>query len=255
MRFDERLGPKILVYHDLSQGFQGDIKTGRDSFRRQIELMLQWGIEFIPISQALNGQRGKRNQVTLTFDDGFSSFLENGLPVIEEYGIPSTMYCSTGLVGRSSKSVSFMTWDEIHDISARGVDIGCHCVSHIPLNEVDDSIAEQEILESTQVLRQHDLEPKTLAYPYGRYNETVKGIIQKQGYTAAVTVMIGGRDMFELRRRLVVGSESTQLLKFKLTDRYLDLRETLRAMVPDRFLKQEHPIEKYRWGFEGFDRG
>jgi len=254
MRFDERMGPKILVYHSLVDAGQGDAIVGRDLFRHQIEWMLRNGNKFISMTDHLAGKAKGRNNIVLTFDDGFSSFLETCLPILEEHGIPATMYCVAGFAGRSGANVRFLSWDEIKELPGKGVDIGCHCMSHLPLNEIDEETARQEIVESTAVFKQQQVELTTLAYPYGRYNDFVKDLVAQQGYAAAMSVMIGGRDIMELRRRMIRGTEPDWMLRMKLSSRLLDARAVIRAGTPKRFLLEEQPIARQRWGFESFDR-
>lgn len=284
MLFDETLGPKFLLYHDLLEKSGGDAARARQSFRAQIEQMLSSGHRIVsmrdfvgPLAAAnpgpgasLAGAGGApmrhgagamaarsvgglgRRDLIITFDDGASSFIECALPVLREFNVTATVYFVTGFSGRVGRWGKFLTWDEAARLQDEGMDVSCHTINHLVLNEIGEPDMREEIMASTKEMRARGFECSTFAYPFGRCDDAVKATLSECGYKAAFTVMNGGNDIYEIRRRLLTGMEGAANLRFLLSDYFFTLRDALRRPVPDRFLRQEKPIPKERWGPQGF---
>ena len=109
-----------------------------------------------------------------------------------------------------------------------------------------------EVQVGTDAMLERGLTPTVFAYPFGRFDGASKLTVRKAGYEAAFSVMRGGYDRYEIRRRLFSGLESPVRTRFVMSDRYFDIREAARKPVPGRFLKQDLPIAEERWGPEHF---
>jgi peptidoglycan/xylan/chitin deacetylase (PgdA/CDA1 family) len=62
--------------------------------------------------QALREGRLEPGSVTLSFDDGYRDNLRVALPIIERYGVPATVYITTGLIDRTA----LLWWEELERI-------------------------------------------------------------------------------------------------------------------------------------------
>src|SRR5258708_37232004 len=70
--------------------------------------------------------------VVLTFDDGYADFFTEALPVLKRYGFVATLYVPTAFVGGTSRRLQpagesarrMLTWDQLIEISASGVECG-----------------------------------------------------------------------------------------------------------------------------------
>ncbi len=58
----------------------------------------------------------ERDSVTITFDDGYRDNLAVALPILERYGLPATIFITTGLVDRSA----LLWWEELERIVCGG---------------------------------------------------------------------------------------------------------------------------------------
>ncbi len=172
------------------------------------------------------------------------------MPVLADQGASATMYLLTGVMGQRRRDAEFLSWNDVDQLVAQGIEFGSHGVSHVPFNEVEPDRMRREVLESTEEFVAHGLPVETLAYPDGRYDELTKQTVAQMGYSAAFTVMMGGYDRFEIRRRLLTGAEGTASTRFVLSREFFTARETVRSVVPRRLLKQEQPIPPERWGAE-----
>jgi len=252
LRPDEALGPKFIVYHDVVAAACGDAPLARARFAGHVSAIVGAGYRFASMAQFLSGVTLESRDVIITVDDGARSFLDVMWPVLHEHGALPTLFVVSGFAGRAGRDVEFLDWDELAELAAAGVEIGCHCVSHLPLNEIAPERMRAEIAESTAELQTRGFTPRVLAYPFGRFDEATKAVTRDAGYEAAFSVMGGGFDRYEIRRRLLTGLEGSLAVRFVLGDAFFSVREAARAVTPRSMLRQEQPIEPERWGPQAF---
>lgn len=141
------------------------------------------------------GRRGKR--VVLTFDDGTHDFVENALPVLQEFGFSATLFIVAGMVGGKRAwsalpgqppldEVPLLDASELRELGNKGFTIGSHSVSHPQLSRLSDAEALQELTVSRQKLCDVMGQPvKWFAYPYLAANERTKALTREAGYSGA----------------------------------------------------------------------
>ncbi len=252
MRPDEQLGPKFLLYHDVVRAARGDVELARAGFRRHFGAVVSAGYRVVPMSAFLDGEPLGSRDVIVTVDDGARSFLDVIRPELAVHGAAATVFFPTGFAGRRVGDVAFMDWDDLAKLRDAGFEIGGHGTDHLPLNQIDPERMRADVLDSAKELRERGFETRVFAYPFGRYDDATKAAVREAGYEAAFTVMIGGYDRFEIRRRLFTGLEDATATRFVLSDRFFSLRETARSLTPKSLLKQEKPVTRDRWGIEAF---
>ena len=176
-------------------------------------------------SNPLNFVVSQYGFVSIDFDDGYQSMYDNGLPILDAAGIPTTQYIITGSPNNAivnpglgpvgiadvSGNPDFLTWAEVQTMAANGHEIGAHTRTHQGLSTLcgvtqtggatktpcidvygnpttaDDSLS-LEIAGSKSDLIAQGLNPLTFAYPYGDYgypNATVGQAVQAAGYLGA----------------------------------------------------------------------
>ncbi len=243
--------PKVLLYHDVLDGGRVEPTAAARALRRQLDWMAAAGFRFSSMDDFVRGTLGRRD-VVLTFDDALRSFADVALPVLAEVGAPVTVYAVSQLSGRNDALGVVMSWGELRECARIGVHVGCHAMTHVPLDEVSEDRMREEVRRSTLHFRDEGLSPTTFAYPFGRFNASVKNAVEAEGYSLAFTVMKGGADRFEIRRRLLTGSEGPLRLRLLLSERFFEIRDSARTLVPRRFLQQDQPIGSSRWDAHGF---
>lgn len=243
--------PRILLYHDITLAGRVSPREAARRLRSHLEYLTTAGYRFASVDDLVRGHLGARD-VVVTFDDARRSFADIAAPMLHAIGAPVAVFAVSGLADRADATAVSMSWQELRECSARGVHVGCHAVTHVPLDEVPVKTMRAEISSATRRFEEEGLRPTTFAYPFGRYDEAVKAAVRDAGYSAAFTVMKGGGDAFEIRRRLLSGREGPLRLGFELSDRFFETRDAVRRLVPRRFLLQEQPIAPGRWGAEGF---
>lgn len=101
-----------------------------------------------------------------------------------------------------------MNWSEIGDLAVRGFEIGSHTISHIPLTDLDDSKAEDEILRSKKLISgKLNSEVNGFCYPRGAFSDRHKDMVRRCGYSYAVSTRFGSNkaisDLYALNRRTI----------------------------------------------------
>ena len=87
---------RILMYHRFP-------REHRASFDRQCAF-LRANYDVLPMEEAvrrLEGDAPATNTAVITVDDGYADMHEVAFPILQRYGLPATLFLTTGLVNRS----------------------------------------------------------------------------------------------------------------------------------------------------------
>jgi peptidoglycan/xylan/chitin deacetylase (PgdA/CDA1 family) len=156
-------------------------------------------------------------RVVLTFDDAYRDFVTTAFPLLQLHGFGATMFVPTGFMGGAAEwdqefgpPAALMSWQELDSLVAAGVEIGAHTVTHPRLDEIaDEATIAAEVTGSREVLEARYRQPiPTFAYPYGRHDERVAGIVADAGFHLAVTIEPASAGPFALGRLGIYGTES-----------------------------------------------
>ncbi len=161
--------------------------------------------------------------VILTFDDGMSDFFTEALPVLRHYNFPATLYITTAFVNRTCDWLRregeatrlMVTWKQLSEIQATGIECGAHSHTHPQLDMLSPSEVQQELITSKHILEEQLGQRVTsFAYPYGYYTATTQRLIRASGYTSACavnhTMHTIGTSSFALPRLMVKPSTSKE---------------------------------------------
>ncbi len=181
----------ILTFHSIDDSgsvLSYPVKT----FARLLASIAESGIPVLDLDQLCDGTEG----VTITFDDGMRSVRENALPVLREFGFPSHLFLTTGVVGADNRwptqpvnapLMPMLTWDDVEQCRQSGMLIEAHTHLHPDLrNLADDRIADECATADQEIETRTGRLPRHFAYPYGFVDERVTTVIRKR-YTYAVT--------------------------------------------------------------------
>ncbi|MDQ5823234.1 MAG: polysaccharide deacetylase family protein [Chloroflexota bacterium] len=223
-------GITILSYHSLDD-LGTPLSVSPRLFQAQMSALAGLGCRTFTMSQAAEHLSSRRpfppRAVAITFDDGFANFADVGLPTLQRYGFSSTVYVITGMVGRMTRwtdgpralpSLPILTWEQIEQLHAQGVEIGTHTATHGFLTQYSPSALEHELTAPRKLLEERLGTPvRSFAYPQGDYDGRVVRAVRAAGYATATTVDQGragpGSDPLRLPRLLVSNNTTPEIMK------------------------------------------
>ena len=223
----------ILMYHSISEHasprFQ-QFAVSPQLFDEQMAYLHQHKYTPMTVSQftearAQGGVGLPERPVILTFDDGFADFYTHALPILKRYDFAATLYVATGFVNATSRWLQhegeanrlMLSWKQLREINASGIECGGHSHTHPQLDTLSESEARAEIVQSKQLLEQHlGQDVSSFAYPFGYSTAMVRRQVQEAGYTSACAVKHAMSseitDPFALTRLMVKSDTSVDAL-------------------------------------------
>ena len=206
----------ILTYHSIDNS-GSVISTSPETFRKQMQFLSDAGFNVVSLKTLgksfLENVPLPPNTLILTFDDGFQNFYTTAFPVLNEYKFPATVFLITDYCGKFNDWSGnlptldlnkLMDWKEIKELSENNIEFAAHSRTHPDLTKLNIDKAAREIVESKLIVEERlGTEVTDFAYPYGKYNQTVKQLAEKHFRTACST-RLGkvqtGDDLFSLKR-------------------------------------------------------
>jgi peptidoglycan/xylan/chitin deacetylase (PgdA/CDA1 family) len=190
----------VLMYHEITRTpfSSARLAVSPSSFAAQVSYLQDNGFTGITagrLASALaHGEQLPDRSVVLTFDDGFADFHEAALPVLQRYGFTATLYVTTGWIRGAEFSAGsapgpMLSWSQISEVAAAGVEIGAHSHRHRALDRLDDRALHGELATSKEILEDRlATAVPGLAYPFGYSSARVRGLARQVGYSHAFAV-------------------------------------------------------------------
>jgi peptidoglycan/xylan/chitin deacetylase (PgdA/CDA1 family) len=220
----------VLCYHKFSLHKEDAMTVTREAFETQLKFLHDHGYHVITLDQLHDFMDFKaqipEKSVVITIDDGWRSTYDIAYPLLKRYGYPATLFVYTNLITGSYETLS---WDQIREMYANGIDMQCHTKTHRSLawKEGQESFehyfesVQTELTESARILkRELNKDVKYLAYPYGDTNHLVVEVARKLGYRAAFTVKRGANpffiDPYRIDRSMIYGNASLEFFRKNL---------------------------------------
>ncbi len=218
----------VLNYHSVSDTWEDELAVTLHSFEVQIRMALRNGYD-PTVAQDLFSKPGKL--LSVSFDDAFRN-IRGALAKLEAWGIPAIVFACPGYaddgrpfgVERLADSGSdferlTMTWNELRELVAHGVEIGSHTTTHPRLTQISDSELKDELHGSKERLETELGRPcRFLAYPFGDHDARVRAAARAAGYIAAFGV---GRysplDLFAIPRASFYRSDTRVRAAIKMS--------------------------------------
>jgi len=123
--------------------------------------------------------------ISLTFDDGWKSTVERGVPILDQAGIRATFYVMASPPETGFANEAYATPDQIRALHSSGHEVGSHTISHPHLPVLSADAAREEIVGSAESLRKWSLPIDTFAYPYGEHTPAIIDMVREAGYLGA----------------------------------------------------------------------
>ncbi len=247
----------ILMYHSISDNRQFDghpyyeTNTTPQVFADHMRYLYQSGYEPVTLAGLIddfrNGFPQKRKRIVITFDDGFQNFYTRAFPILSKYEFKASMYLPTRFINNKRRKLSTrncMSWQEVRELQAYGIEFGSHSVTHGKLCDMSEGDIFYELNESKRRIEKETNQPVyTFAYPYAfpeqsrKFKELIKKSLVSCGYTAGLTTSIGmaseHSDKYLLKRIPVNSFDDILFFRAKLKGAYnwLSLFQKLKKLL------------------------
>ncbi len=183
---------RVLAFHDVADKV----------WFEQVISMLVKNYHILTPEQLHNKDFNREKiNILLTFDDGYQSWIDNCLPVLQKFNLKGLFFINSGLLDIAHDEVKVaeymknrllispkkpLSWDGARKLLAEGHNIGGHTVHHPNLALLSPIELEKEIREDKKKIEDMlQTEPVDFAYPFGRkdnWNTVVLDMVHTCGY-------------------------------------------------------------------------
>lgn len=183
----------ILLYHHVSDETPPSTSISPADFDSHLAYLRDNDFNVIALDRMIDslrsGQSLPEKSVVITFDDGYKSIFDEAFPMLQTYGYPFTLFLSTGPIDDGLSS--YMTWDQIRQMTAADVIIANHMVDHPYMLEAGDNESDSQrlarlrkaLLEAEQRIEvETGQSHRYLAYPYGEYDPAIKSLLEELNF-------------------------------------------------------------------------
>jgi len=221
----------VLIYHRFGENRYPTTNVAMESFRAQMAYLQENGYQVVSLASVAASLRDERplpdRAVVITIDDGYESTYTAAWPVLKSYNYPFTIFLNIQAVNDGYHD--FLTWGQVAEMRAAGVDIQDHGYAHARLADWPPGMDEgryrswigSDLRKSADILAARlGGRPKFLAIPYGEYNRIVLDGAIKVGYEAILTqdpgVVSSATSRFQIPREPILGNEWSTMKHFKM---------------------------------------
>lgn len=227
----------ILLYHNVHPLSDSDMNVKPGQFEKQMQFLSK-NYHVLSLDEALDSLRQKnrirRQQVAITFDDGYQDNYSFVYPLLSKFKMPATIFLLAGEEDQERKASHLgngaffqnrlLDWKEIKEMENSGISFGSHGVSHGRFKGLTDAQLLRELTESKKKI-ENEIGKKAsfFSYPYGTsldFDERTEHFTCQAGYEAAFSKRFGRNhsktDLYALKRIGVEASDTLFTFRAKL---------------------------------------
>jgi peptidoglycan/xylan/chitin deacetylase (PgdA/CDA1 family) len=209
-----------FVYHRFGDDRYPSTNISIRDFEAHLNYLKTHDFQVLTLSDAIDYLKSDapiQKTAVLTIDDGYKSFFDNGLPLLQQYEFPATLFINTETVGGGD----YMGWEALKEAQKQSIEIGNHTHSHAYFLNMSEEQRytnfENEILQTQKIIKSHlDFTAQVFAYPYGELDLKMKEIVEKAGFKAAAAQNSGV---------IYSGTDLMQCPRFPMSEFYADLEK------------------------------
>jgi poly-beta-1,6-N-acetyl-D-glucosamine N-deacetylase len=178
-----------------------------DQFEAHLRELTSGGYTVLPLSEIAEALRSERplpdRAVGIAIDDTHRSVYREAWPRLQAAGLPFTLFIATDTVDRAR--TTHMTWDQVRELAAGGVEIGNQTASFAHLMDQEPAFVVGQIERASERIQAVlGRKPRLFAYPYGEYGNALRETVIGGGFLAAFGLHSGvahpSSDRFALPR-------------------------------------------------------
>ncbi len=231
----------VLLYHHVSPHGFNTVPPRR--FKTHLNYLWKEGYTAVTFRQILNGPPLPEKPVVITFDDGYAATYQHAFPLLEERGFKAVVFMLAGYIGKKNSwdlslepsKVRHLNENEIKELSRHDWEIAAHAMSHRALTHMNPLKARDEIEKSGKILEDIlNIPTDGFAYPFGRFNETVKKWVRQSGYRYACGALKRHQlpaSVYELVRIPVYRTDGISAIGKKLSYPEIPIEEYLKLKL------------------------
>ncbi len=111
----------------------------------------------------------------LTFDDAYTSTVENGLPILIDEKVTATLFAVSQYVGGKSdwdgdRAAPLASALQLQEAIKAGFEVGLHTRDHVRMPELSKMDQVEQIASCQRAFEASGIRQDILAYPYGAWN-------------------------------------------------------------------------------------
>ncbi|SDH39397.1 Polysaccharide deacetylase [Sinosporangium album] len=191
----------ILMYHSVTERPNPETRplaVRTSLFADQMSLLRDRGFDPLSLgglTAAFRNGTLPAKPIVVTFDDGYADFHSDALPVLDKFGIPATVFVTSGWLADAGPHAAgrpldtMLTWSQVREAVAAGVEIGGHSHSHPQLDQLPQAELARELRTNKALLEDETGRAvDTMAYPYGYSSARVRREVELTGYSTACAV-------------------------------------------------------------------
>ncbi|MEU6528699.1 polysaccharide deacetylase family protein [Streptomyces sp. NPDC046928] len=203
----------VAMYHSVSTDPDDpyNVTVTPARLERQLAWLAGRGLRGVSVRELLAARdRGiERGLVGLTFDDGYTDFVTEALPVLRRRGFTATVFVLPGLLGGTNvweptgPRKPLLDEDGVRGAAAAGMEVASHGMTHLDLTRAPDEVLHREVAESRHRLAALIGDDVVgFCYPYGYHDVRAVDAVRRAGYRYACAIAPSplGRGDFALPR-------------------------------------------------------
>jgi peptidoglycan/xylan/chitin deacetylase (PgdA/CDA1 family) len=185
----------VLMYHRIAPASErgddlADLVLDPTVFDAQLAALEAHGWRTITSGQlaravTANDELPARTFV-ITVDDGRDDGFTQALPILQKHGFVATFFVITGRVNRRR----YLTWTELSDMQAAGMEIGNHTAGHLDARTFTRSQTDRQVMGAQDAIKRNlGVSAVSFAYPFGQTPANLVASVMASNLQVAYTTV------------------------------------------------------------------
>ena len=206
----------ILAYHRIDEPQYPNSSLSFEDFKAHIKELQEGNYNVMQLDKLLNAIEHEKplppRSIAITFEGNHKSANDNAIPLLMEENLPFTLF----IPSNSTKIMSHLDWKTLKKISKySGADFGISPTDYKHISDLPKSDITRAINQSRIDFKKHmKREAQFFSYPFGEISNTLKTILNEQGFKAAFGAHSG---------IIYKNADRLALPRFTMTENYADI--------------------------------